>query len=130
MSRVAAGRHNRIPKGARIIGFAVGADFWLGTTLVRVVRVAGPNKLLVRHLATQRLEHVGSGALRAIDPDFDTEPPDASSIAVQRYSAADWERARAVETLVKALESQRTPSCAAETRAARKLDVSLRHLRR
>jgi hypothetical protein len=40
--------------GARIIGFEVGADFWQGTTLVRIVRVAGPDKLLLRHTATQR----------------------------------------------------------------------------
>jgi len=130
MSRGAAGRPILTPKGARIIGFAVGADFWLGTTLVRVVRVAGPDKILVRHLATQHLEHVGSGALRAIEPDFDTEPPESPSIAVETYSAADWERARAVQTVVKALESRRTPSRAAETRAARELGVSMRHLRR
>ncbi len=38
---------------ARVIGFAVGAQFWYGTTLVQVVRVAGPDELLVRHLAVK-----------------------------------------------------------------------------
>jgi hypothetical protein len=130
MSRGAPRRPIRTPRGARIVGFAVGADFWLGTTLVHVVRVAGPDKLLVRHLATQRLEHVGSGALRAIEPDFDPEATETHPIAVEAYSAADWERARDAQTTVRALESRRTPSRAAEMRAAKELGVSSRHLRR
>lgn len=66
MSQGAHRRATRTPRGARIVGFAVGTDFWLGTTLVRVVRVADADKLLVRHLATQHLEHVSSG----IDLDY------------------------------------------------------------
>jgi putative transposase len=111
------------------VGFEVGADFWFGTTLVRVVRVAGPDKLLVRHVATQRLEHVSSGALRAVDATEDAAAA-CESVSVDRYSPAMWEQARAVQKVVEALESKGTASRAAETRAARDLGVSARHLRR
>jgi putative transposase len=119
---------SRAPPAARILGFEVGADFWYGTTLVRIVRVAGPDKLLVRHLATQRLEHLSCTVLRAVDSDATGAMRE--SLAVEQYPPQVWERARAVQKVVEALESRRTPSRAAEARAARDLGVSSRHLRR
>ena len=112
----------------RILAFEVGADFWYGTTLVRIVRVAGPNKLLVRHLATQRLEHLNCAALRGVDSN------EAESVhevrAAERYAPQVWERARTVQKVIEVLEARRTPSRAAEARAAQELGVSTRHLRR
>lgn len=130
MSKGPAPRSSPTSRGGRVIGFAVGADFWLDTSLVRVVRIAGPDKLLVRHLATQRLEHVPSGALRAIEPDFEAERPEVSPFDVARYSEADWDRARTVQRVIDALESKPAGSRAEEARAAREVGVSARHLRR
>ncbi len=113
----------------RIIGFTVGAQFWFGTTLVQIERVAGPDKLLVRHLATQRLEHLSSSDLRPVEPDCD-QAMQSLSVSVEGYSEAVWERARVVEEVVKKLEASRSPSKRAEARAAQQLGVSSRHLRR
>jgi len=110
------------------VGFAVGADFWYGTTPVRIVRIAGPDQLLVRHLATDRLEHVHSGALRAVEPDEGGAAEASEPLA--QLSEADWDRARAVRKAVTALERSPKSSRTAETCAARELGVSARHLRR
>jgi putative transposase len=115
--------------GARIIGFEVGSEFWYGTTLVRIERVAGPDKLLVRHLATQRLEHLTSAALRAVVPGL-SESAEPSSTPIETYSEAAWERARTIERVIRSLELRQSPSRSAEARAARELGVSTRHLRR
>ena len=76
----------------------------------------------MRHLATQRLEHLTSGALRAVDSDTD-EVAYAEPVAVQSYSEAAWERARTVERVILALNSRRTPSRKAEFRPVRELGV-------
>ena len=126
MSRGVAGKPARASRGARIVEFAVGANFWHGASLVRILRIAGADKVLIEHLANHRLEHVSTDALRACEPRGQErfEAPTPTEI----YPAAVWERARAIRRSIDALEAR--PSRRAETRTAQALGVSARHLRR
>jgi putative transposase len=115
--------------GARIVGFAVGSNFWLGTTLVRIERVEGPDTLLVRELPSERLVHVRSGELRAATLST-VAAAESGSTPPESYRPAIWERAQLARRIVEDLESLPRVTKRDETRAARALGISARHLRR